>query len=312
MTIHKLYSQRKRDAEKDGSEVFVYDKIPQKIRAQIKFIWEEAIGPYYEYFGFEGNISENNAGWKCIRRAVCKSKGRLSLSSKKNPKEDCEGFLFAEQNIDEWLDLIEYTFQYISEIVPTLGYLPGKGITQKPKVAVQELNQCFFQAGMGYQFENGQIIRVDNQMIHSEIVKPTLKFLNDPRFSGPQDEFLSAHAHFRKGEFKDANTDALNAFESTLKTVCDIKGWSYQKGARASDLLKILREKKFFPDYLDKSFDQLIATLKTGLPKVRNEEGAHGQGSKPKKTPPYIAGYALHLAAAKILLLSEILKESEK
>ncbi len=149
-------------------------------------------------------------------------------------------------------------------------------------------------------------------MIHSEIVKPTLKFLSDPRFSGPQAEFLAAYAHYRAGEYKDANTDALNAFESTIKAICKIKKWPYEKGCTAYNLLNILREEKFLPDYLDASFDQLVATLKSGLPKVRNEEGAHGQGPKPKKTPPYIAGYALHLAAAKILLLSEILKESEK
>ncbi|MCH7630484.1 MAG: hypothetical protein IIC07_01140, partial [Proteobacteria bacterium] len=89
-------------------------------------------------------------------------------------------------------------------------------------------------------------------------------------------------------------------------------GWSYEKGSTASVLLKVLRKNKFFPDYLSKSFEQLVATMISGLPKVRNEEGAHGQGPKPKKTPPYIAGYALHLDAAKILLLSEILKESEK
>ena len=34
-------------------------------------------------------------------------------------------------------------------------------------------------------------------------------------------EFLKAHAHYRSGEMKDAITDANNAFESTLKTICD-------------------------------------------------------------------------------------------
>jgi len=175
-----------------------------------------------------------------------------------------------------------------------------------------DLNQYFFRAGFGNQYENDQIICVDSQLIHAEIIKPALKFLNDPRFSGPQDEFLAAYAHYRVGEYKDATADALNAFESTLKAICKIKKWPYEKGCTASNLLNLLREKKFLPDYLDASFDQLVATLKSGLPIVRNEEGGHGQGPRPKETPSYISGYALHLAAAKILLLSEILKESEK
>ena len=33
--------------------------------------------------------------------------------------------------------------------------------------------------------------------------------------------------------------------------------------------------------------------------------GAHGQGATPRETPDYVAAYALHLAAAKILFLVE-------
>ena len=66
-----------------------------------------------------------------------------------------------------------------------------------------------------------------------------------------------------------------------------------------------MRANGLLPDYLDASFDQLAATLKSGLPKVRGEEGAHGQGSAPRETPEHVAAYALHLAAAKILLLVE-------
>jgi hypothetical protein len=70
----------------------------------------------------------------------------------------------------------------------------------------------------------------------------------------------------------------------------------------------LIRANGLLPDYLDTSFDQLISTLKSGLPKVRNEEGAHGQGATPRETPGYVAAYALHLAAAKIVLLVEAFK----
>ena len=69
--------------------------------------------------------------------------------------------------------------------------------------------------------------------------------------------------------------------------------------------LKVVRAHGLLPDYLDASFDQLVATLKSGLPKVRNQVGAHGQGAIPRETPDYVAAYALHLAAAKILFLVE-------
>lgn len=312
MVIQKLFSQRKRDAEKDGTEVYKYDEIATPIRAQIKFIWDEAIGPYSEVSEFHITSSENNKGWENIRHQVRKSKGVLTLSNKRNPKEDCIGYLFKETKVDEWLDIVEVSFRYIDLVLSHDNYPESKGITKTPKDAIDELNHFFQESDMGYQYENGFIIRIDNQMIHSQIVKPALQFLSDPRFSGPQEEFLNAHAHYRKGEYKDANTDALNALESTMKTICDLNGWSYEKGSTASVLLKVLRKNKFFPDYLSKSFEQLVATMISGLPKIRNQEGGHGQGAKPKQTPSYVAGYALHLAAAKILFLSEIFLENEK
>ena len=98
-------------------------------------------------------------------------------------------------------------------------------------------------------------------------------------------------------------THANNAFESTLKAICGERGWGFPSGASASNLIQIVRDKGLLPEYLDNSFNQLVATLKAGLPKVRGEEGAHGQGATPRETPVYVAAYALHLAAAKIRFL---------
>jgi hypothetical protein len=186
------------------------------------------------------------------------------------------------------------------------------GIRQLADDAIEELNHRFREAALGYQYEAGEIIRVDSQYVHAEVVKPALQLLSDPRFAGAQEEFLAAHTHYRAGEYKDCVTDALNAFESTLKAICDARGWQYAKGARASDLIKVARNNKLLPDYLDNSFDQLIATLQSGLPKVRNEAGAHGQGAAPRETPSYVAAYALHLAAAKIVLLVEAFKAGDR
>ena len=180
-----------------------------------------------------------------------------------------------------------------------------RGITVTADEAIEELNVRFRRAGVGYRFEDGQIIRIDSELIHSEVVKPALRYLQQRGFEGPREEFLKAHTHFRNGEMKDAVTNANNAFESTLKTICKQRKWQYPQGATASNLLNIVRENGLLPNYLDNSFDQLVATLKSGLPKVRNEQGGHGQGPTPRETPEYVAAYALHLAAAKILFLCE-------
>lgn len=156
---------------------------------------------------------------------------------------------------------------------------------------------------MGYQFEGGQLARVDSQFLHAEAVKPALTLLARSGFEGVQEEFLNAHSHYRAGKNKEAVAMAANALESTFKAIFDKKGWGYQKGARISDLMKVARTNGLWPDYLDNSFDQLAATLQSGLPKIRDNDASHGQGSTPKEVPAYLAAYALHLAASKIVLL---------
>ncbi len=129
---------------------------------------------------------------------------------------------------------------------------------------------------------------------------PALRVLNLPGFEGPEEEFLDAHRHYRNGDYEESVTAAGKAFESTLKAICTRKGWTYSPDHRASDLLKTVRSKGLWPDYLDSSFDQLLATLSSGLPRLRNNQGAHGQGASVRKTPEYIASYAINLCAVKI------------
>ena len=132
--------------------------------------------------------------------------------------------------------------------------------------AIDELNERFRRAGVGYQFEDGGIFRVDSEWIHSEVVRLGLRYLHQKGFGGPREEFLKAHGHYRAGETKAAITDANNAFESTLKAILDQRGWPYSKDARASDLLKVVSAQGLLPGYLDNSSGQLAATLKSGLP----------------------------------------------
>lgn len=314
MPVFDIFSKRKRRSkEANEPDVYQYDEVPNSLRTQIRFIWDDAIGRYYRPAPYGETPRNNNSAWKFIRDSVCREKGVQSLAGREDPKEDCVHYLLEGEPIDEWLDLVEFAFRYIDRVLKGLSDydMKTKTVTQRADDAIDEFNFRLREAGIGYQYENGQIIRIDSYLVHSEIVRPALVFLSDRRFSGPQDEFLSAHAHYRAGEFKDAITNALNSLESTMKVICDIKGWSYEKGARASDLVKIIRANALLPEYLDTSFDQLVGTLKSGLPKVRNEEGAHGQGGIPREAPHYIAAYALHLAAAKVLLLSEALKASE-
>ena len=300
MPIYDTFSFRKRVAERNTPDIYTYDELSRALRVQIIEIWRRAIGPS------EG-VFNNSKAWQFIHHTVAREHGEFSLGKERRVDFRCESFLLNSKSIDHALDLIEVSFRYILGFERRFPQYDQRthGIKTAATDAIEELNERFRRAGVGYQFEEGKIIRIDSGLIHSEVVKPALGYLGEPGFEGPRDEFLSAHAHYRAGEMKDAITDANNAFESTLRAVCDRRGWSYEPGAPVSVLLKILRENGLLPDYLDNSFDQLAATLRSGLPQVRNSEGGHGQGATPRETPDYVAGYALHLAAANILFIVE-------
>ena len=314
MPILDLYSYRKKDAEGETPDVFTYDELPEPLRIQIIHIWREAIGKYYVYSPYpvyspyaSHPKTQNNKAWECIHKAFAKEQGVFNLGEERDVASRCAKYFLNCSSIEIALDLVELTFRYIHKIAREFSDFDraSLGIQITATDAITELNERFRRAGVGYGFENGNIFRIDSQLVHAEIVKPALRFLRTPGFEGPCEEFIIAYTHYRNGKFKDAITNANNAFESTLKVICDQRHWEYSEGSRSSDLLKVVRKGGLLPDYLDKSFDQLVGTLKSGLPEVRNEESAHGQGAVPRKTPDYVAAYALHLSAAKILFLIE-------
>ncbi|MCY4383695.1 MAG: hypothetical protein OXE44_11165 [Nitrospinae bacterium] len=308
MPIIDIFSRRMRRAEKTEPDVYQYDEIPETLRVQVYRIFSKSIGnSYYKLF------NERNKIWDRLRETIAQELGRITIAHQDEPRKDCLHFLQSEQDIYQWMDLVELGMQAIDQDCRKYGFYdrPRWGITQIPDDAIKELNFRFRDARLGYQYENGQIVRIDNQLIHAEVTKPALQLLSDPRFKGAEEEFLKAHEHYRTREYEDCISNALKAFESTLKAICDLNSWEYSPGHRASDLLKVIRREKLLPDYLDTSFDQLYGTLHSGLPKVRNEAGGHGQGAVPRQTPDYIAAYALHLAASKIVLLLRAFQATE-
>lgn len=308
--IYELFSKRQSDAAKSGqADVYQYDTIPQPLRVQVDQIARDAIGQA----GVRGDGilrgDQENPRWTGIERIYRREKGLDPIA----------GGYFAGQRVltfmrncptEGWLDLLEIISTTIIAIEIDRDYQHRHEwrITVTAKDAIDEINHRLREAGVGYQIVANKLMRVDSQFIHAEIVKPALELLSGRDFEGPRQEFLSAHQHYRVGDYRQAVAMAANALESTFKAIFDKKKWDYKKGARISDLVKVAKENRLWPDYLDLSFDQLTATLQSGLPKIRDNDAAHGQGAKPKEVPGYIAAYALHLAACKIVFIAEAAK----
>jgi len=300
MSIYETFSKRMKRLSNHGqTDVYQYDELPRAFRVQLIHIWTDAIGPVQ----YKGKFSSQR--WSEIQNTMAREKGVFSLGkADEHPFQQCQAFLL-QANTEDALDLIEITFRVIDRAVRRLPLLNRRdtNITQDPDEAIKELNHRFREHGIGYQFESGELMRVDSQFVHAEVVKPALALLHEAGFKGAQEEFLKAHDHYRHGRSKEAIAEALKAFESTMKAICAARKWPYPATATAKALIDILFEKELIPAPMQSHFTALRTTLEAGLPTVRNKTSGHGQGAQPVVIPDYMAAYALHLAATNIVML---------
>lgn len=162
MTIWKLFSRRQKEARGEVADVFQYEQIPEKLFVQIVHIFNEI-----------KQISEKGYGHMVhnIFREILsflEKEHAFFIQSKKFHSSRAENyywdvvFYFQEKlnnnEIEEALDVIELVCRY--------------AINFDCRSQVNELNERFKQHGVGYQFEDGFIIRVDTQYTHAEIIKP--------------------------------------------------------------------------------------------------------------------------------------------
>lgn len=309
MVVLDLFSKRKNRAAKTAPDVYTYDDLPLKMRNQIALIWSAAIGDERRYRDYDGPPYANQV-WTDIHEKIIREHGKQHLANRSaNPQEACVDFLRTSENFDEVMDLVELVFLYIDmkvrkDLESRLADREGATISQLPDDAIEELNIRFQENGVGYQYVNQQLIRVDSQLAHKSIVLPAIQLLSEKGFDGPNEEFMNAHTHYRQGKYKEAIVNAENAFESTMKTICKARGWKFDpKKATARDLIDVIMTNHLIPDYMTNHMAGLRSALEGGLPTVRNKTSGHGQGPEPKVVDEYVAAYALHLAAANILML---------
>jgi AbiJ N-terminal domain 4 len=298
MGVSDIYSKRQK-RESGEIDVYQYDEIPEALRVQIVYILTDLIG-IPNAGGPAGDV------YASIVRALAREYGKKQLASGRIAAEQLFNFIDEIAEAPQVLDAIEVSFDYVqSANIQNLDYRYNNvlGVKMSVTEGIKELNFRFQEAAVGYQYESGRMIRIDSQFVHEEIVKPALVLLSDPRYAGAEEEFLNAHKHYREGNYKECLTDCLKAFESTMKTIYEIRKWSYKKTDTAKPLIDICFKKGLIPPMLQAQIGALQSVIESGVPTLRNRMGAHGQGAVPTAVPPYVAAYALHLTAANIVLL---------
>ncbi|MCB4747447.1 MAG: hypothetical protein LGB54_02460 [Sulfurovum sp.] len=298
MGIFDLFSKRQKKLRGDMPDIYQYADINKIFRVQVVHIMRDT-------FGKDSYKNMASGVFHFIHKSLCKEYGVFTLTEyTQNDAEAIYDFFLSTNDYEKALDIIEFSFKVINTIVRKNTYQSQcTEIVQNPDDAIDELNKRFKEHGIGYQFESNKLIRVDSQIIHSEIVKPVLVMLHDKIYSGANEEFLKAHEHYRSGRYPECLNECLKSFESTLKTICDNNKWVYTQNDTANKLIKICFENKLIPEYMQTQFTSLQSLFSSGIPTIRNKNSGHGQGVNQNNVTQEMTNYMLNLTATNILFL---------
>lgn len=299
--ITDIYSKRQKRARGEYSDVYQYEDLPIGFRRQIVMILQKVVGSQrILYRKVDGDYGHTNRIYCTIDEVLCQEYGVFQLNSQQLRSDSLFEYFLKCSDSESCLDVIELFGQAIFTI---------QGYDKSVSEAIDDINYRFKEHGIGYQFEPeaNEIIRVDSQFIHAEVVKPVLKLLaNNDLYQGANDEFLSAHEHYRHQKYKECITDCTKAFESLMKAIHEKRGWAYDRNKdTAQKLVQNCLDNGLIPEYLLSQYQSLGNLLKSGLPTTRNRESGHGQGVEVREVPEHLASYALHLTATNLLFLAQ-------
>ena len=306
MRIIDLFSKRQQRLRGEVKDVLVYDQLPHELRVQVIHIFRDYLGTEQDSQIHGTSVF---AAFQFIVDTLCREYGMFSLPTanarrERNYFSELFNFILTETNVDRVLDAIELGCRIIDIHSRKWEYKHSQNGSEEADAGLAELNARFLHHGFGYRYESRNIIRVDSELIHAEVIKPALALLHNPKFKGAEAEFHLAFEHYRHARPKEALTECLKCLESTIKAIALARGWAHEPNATAKPLLDLMFEKQVIPQLWSQHFSGLRAMLESGVPTARNRLGGHGQGAEIITVPLHFVSFTLHQTAAAIVFLA--------
>ena len=307
MTLTDLFSKRHQKVRPEAPGDHHHDQVPGPLRVEIAHILRDLFGHEVTY-----DLNGCLEAFGQIEETLCREYGLCILPMKPTdlittPDVRVIDFLLHEENQEKVLDVVEVSFRVLTRLRLSPEW-QSRIPQQKVDSAVTELNDRFREYGIAYQYENGNIVRVESPFIHTKVVKPAFALLSAKEYADANAAFLKALEHYRKDETKECLNECLKAFECTLKVICTKKKWAFKPKDTAKELIDVCLKNGLTPPLIHSHIRGVRATLARGIPTVRNRLPGHGQEVQLIDVPPHYASYMLHLTAATI----QFFIESEK
>lgn len=276
--------------------IYQFDDFPHAFRVQVYYLIQDVFRSW-EKISYQ--VTSDDL-WSYLESAIKQERGLLQLAhgyldNSKNVRD----YLIESVDMDEIIDVLEFVMN-TTEVA-----FSGGGLDLEKFVTL--LNRRFKDHNLGYEYVSnvnpGQIMRVDSQLLHVEVVESSIALMHDDGFTGPLEEFAEAHKKYREGDNKGAIHDACKAFESTMKSIASVMGWSCEPTAPASKLVNVMQDNGIFPPSMQDFNASLVKLLNNSVPTLRNKNSGHGQGHTVVEIPDSVVAYALHLTGSNIVFL---------
>ncbi|MEN0054480.1 MAG: hypothetical protein AAGC65_12475 [Mucilaginibacter sp.] len=303
MPTYNLFSKRQKELSAEATDILLYDELNQSLRTQIIHIITDGMGKYGEGRYINSYAQE---AYQYICDILRREYGLFELNNSRTSEGEIHNFILMEKSIEKVLDAVELCLNYIDKTIPETEHEYYGEVKLNGKEVIDELNQRFKEHAVGYQYEVDRMVKMDSMYIHSEIVKPALQLLFNPKFLGANEEYLKAHEHYRHGRNKECLAECLKAFESTMKIICTEKGWTFNTTDTAKPLVNVVLTNNLIPSYMQTQISAFKNLLESGIPTIRNKVGGHGQGATPTTADDETTRYALNLTGSNIIYLIEL------
>jgi hypothetical protein len=286
---------------------YIYDDMPAELRQKIIFRMDDTLGL-------------RDVVWEYIEKTLIREYGRPFLVNGPNPERNVTEFL-KKCEAKEAVDVVEI---FLSEIKsspfpqPPLPPRPNLPFPPRPisfEDNLRHTNEIFREHGVGYEFseEAGNEVRadrIDSEYLHVKAIKKTLKLLRDLNFEGPLEEFDDAIEALDNQDTDTAITEALKAFESTMKAILQEEGHTFNPKWTATKLIDACIGADIIPTNLGSLSAGIRTVLESGLTTIRNV-AAHGTGHDPKDIERSYAQFAVNLCGSYIVFLIERYEEKK-
>lgn len=303
MSVFKLYSNR----NQPNPERLEYDILPNELRIQFVQIWEQ----FFLQEKFPEHISKSTM--QELAKILMKEHALEFLPETyyKSTIIHRIGIYFKSlEKVEQCIDVIELIILFIEnsvKIIAQYGY--PYTLDYSSNEVIEEINERFRIKGVGYQYLNSKILRLDSILLNSDLVEKTFNLLSSKMYSNVNTEFLTAHDHFRHKRNSDSVIWCLKSFESIIKIIANENQWTYKEDYTARPLIQLLFTNNFFPTYTEHPITHFKNFLENSISLIRNKKGGHGSGSEPNVVPDSISQYMLYITGATINLIVETQQE---